>query len=352
MHRKKEWHRITCTLGGYLLNKVSRKMLWILGISLPITVFLVTLCIGRYPIAIGDVFLALFSPNSIPENVYNVFWGIRFPRALFALFCGGALSVCGAVFQGVFRNPLASPDLLGISSGASLGASIAIVLLNATPFFTGLLAFIFGVCTFIIIMRFSSLARLKGITGIILAGIILNSLFQSGITFLKYTADPLRQLPALEYWLMGSLNAITWDKATIFLPVCLVAIFIIIILRWQVNLLSLGDEEANALGVRIKMARGLLIGMSSVLIALIVAMAGIIGWIGLIAPHVVRLLFGDNNQRIIPLSFSAGAVLLLIADTASRSISTAELPISIITALIGAPLLAYILLKKGVRTWK
>lgn len=334
------------------MDKASRKTVCILGIVLPITVFLATLCIGRYPITIGNVFSAFFSPNSIAADVYNVFWGVRFPRTLFALFCGGSLSVCGAVFQGIFRNPLASPDLLGISSGASFGASIAIILMNATPFFTGLFAFIFGVGTFIIIMRFSSLARLKGITGIILAGIILNSLFQSGITFLKYTADPLRQLPALEYWLMGSLNTVTWEKLTMFLPICLIAVFIIIILRWQVNLLSLGDEEATALGARTKIVRGLLIGASSILIALIVAMVGIIGWIGLVAPHAVRLLFGDNNQRIIPLSFSAGAVLLLIADTASRSVSTAELPTSIITALLGAPLLAYILLKKGVRTWK
>ncbi len=333
------------------MNK-HKKALWIFGVICPIIVFFMTLCIGRYPITIQNVFQAIFSPDSIPSEKYSVFWGVRFPRTLFAFLCGGSFSVCGAVFQGIFRNPLASPDLLGVSSGASLGASIAIVIFNTSTFFTGMYAFLFGIATFIIIMRFSSFSRLKGVTGMILMGIILNSLYQSGITFLKYTADPLRQLPALEYWLMGSLNNITWQKITLFSPVSLICILVIIVLRWQINLLSLGEEEASALGVRVKLVRILLIGASSVLIALIVSMAGLIGWVALIAPHFVRLMFGDNNQHLIPLSFSTGAMLLLIADTAARSIYSAELPISIITSLIGAPLLAYILLNKGVRTWK
>ncbi|MHB8276996.1 MAG: FecCD family ABC transporter permease [Candidatus Humimicrobiaceae bacterium] len=332
--------------------KFKRKTMWIFGIMLPLTVFLITLCIGRYPISLRDVFSLLFPPNTVSVDVYNIFWGIRLPRAILALFCGGALSISGAVFQGIFRNPLASPDLIGVSSGASLGAAVAIIIFHTTPLMTQLFAFAFGIGAVLLVFRFSSFARMKGITGIILSGIILNALFQSGIIFLKYTADPLRQLPALEYWLMGSLNTATWGKIAAFLPICLFAMSVIVILRWQVNLLSLGEEEASALGVRVKTVRILLIGAATILVALIVSMVGIIGWIGLVAPHATRLLFGDNNQRIIPLSFSLGAVLLLIADTASRSISTMELPVSIITALLGAPFLAYILFKKGVQTWK
>ncbi len=331
---------------------LKSKKMWILSIGLPIIFFFMALNFGRYPISLNQVWGALTSPENISSDVCNVFWSIRFPRVLLALLCGGALSVSGAVFQGIFRNPLASPDIVGVSSGASFGASIAIIMFNASAFLTELFAFLFGIGTFFLIMQFSSWSRLKGITGIILMGIILNALLQSGVTFLKYTADPTRQLPALEFWLMGSLNTATWQKLFVFLPVCIVCISGVMLLRWQVNMLSMGDQEALALGVRVKIVRALIVGASSVLVALVVSMFGIIGWIGLIAPHAVRLIYGDNNQHIIPLSFSAGAVFLLIADTMSRSIVSSELPISIVTALIGAPFLAYILLKKGVRTWK
>ncbi len=327
------------------------KIIWV-GLLAPIALFFISLFIGRYPVSISEVISSLISSPNVPPDVYNVIWGIRLPRAIAAFICGGALSVSGAVFQGVFRNPLASPDLIGISSGASFGAAISIILFNSSPLFTGLLAFVFGIATFLILTQFSSLSRIRGITGILLTGIILNAIFQSGITFLKYIADPLRQLPALEFWLMGSLNTASWEKIEMLLPICAVCISAIIMLRWQVNLLSLGDEEASALGVRVKTVRGLLVGASSVLVALTVSMFGLIAWIGLIAPHIVRILFGDNNKYAIPLSFSIGAVYLVAADTFSRSVSSAELPVSIATAFIGAPLLGYIIIKRGVRTWK
>lgn len=332
--------------------KYKCSTMWIFGIILPLLVFFITLFIGRYPIPIKDLFSLFFFKNNVSVDVYNIFWGIRLPRAVLALFCGGALSVSGTVFQGIFRNPLASPDLIGVSSGASFGAAVAIVLFNAIPFITQIFAFIFGIITVLIIFRFATFSRIKGITGIILCGIILNALSQSGITFLKYIADPSRQLPALEYWLMGSLNTANWEKVAIFLPVCIFLVSTIIILRWQINLLSMGDEEASALGVKVKIVRMLLIGAATIIVALIVSMVGIIGWIALVAPHATRLIFGDNNQIIVPLSFSVGAALLLIADTAARSISTMELPISIITALLGAPFLAFVLFRKGVQTWK
>ena len=306
-------------------------------ILIPIAVVLFSLSFGRFNISFLEI-LKMFTPekNEYASRNYNVFINIRLPRTIFVFLSGGILALSGTVLQSIFRNPLVSPDIVGVSSGASLGAAIAIVIFHSSPFVVRLFAFAGGIIAVILVLQISHIKTEHSLIRLILAGIIINAVTSSCVSLIKYTADPMNDLPALEFWLMGCFNIITWQSFVLFLPIVLVGSAFIFLYRKQLNILSLGDEEAASLGVCVKKMRLAFIGMSTLLTASVVSSAGIISWIGLIAPHITRLFFGSNNNKLVPVSFICGAAVLLIADTFARSITGGEIPVSIITALIGA----------------
>lgn len=321
---------------------------------MPAAALLLSLCWGRYPLSLTQIVSVIFRTadlTSADTAAYNIFMNIRLPRTLFVFIAGGAIGLSGVCLQSLFRNPLVAPDIIGVSSGASLGAAIGIVLLHAGPAVIQLCAFAGGIGATVLVLNLSNAGGGHSLIRLVLAGVIINALAGAGVSLIKYTADPLNELPALEFWLMGCFNIITWKKLFIFLPVAAAGCSFILLFRRQLNILSLGDEEAASLGTPVQQMRLLFIGASTLLVASVVSAAGIISWIGLIAPHVIRILFGNNNYKVAPLSFICGASLLLVADTFARSVTGNEIPVSIITAIIGAPVLARLMMRRSHDIW-
>ena len=325
----------------------------LLGILLPLAAIITAACIGRYPLPAPDIARYLLAPASTiaTEPAARVFWFVRAPRVVIVAMTGAALALSGAAFQGLFRSPLVSPDILGASSGASLGAGIAIVLLDGEAAVIQLLAFIGGLAAVWLATTLARLARRDATVTLVLAGLVVNAVTAAFVSLLKYLADPYDQLPALEYWLMGSFHLADWKHVIEFLPALVLGAGTILALRWRVNILSFGTEEAKAMGVNVRLVRTLLIAGATVLVAASTSVAGVVSWIGLAAPHVVRMAVGPDHRIVLPLSLSVGAVLLLAADTVARSLVSSEIPISVVTAFIGAPLLAYLMWRSSGDQW-
>lgn len=316
---------------------------------IPIIVLAIAICIGRYTLNLGEILQILVSPllhsNVVDSTAYSVFWYIRLPRAVLVFFSGAALAIAGMVLQGIFKNPLVSADILGVSSGASLGAAIAIVLWNASPAMVQFSAFCGGILAVTLALNLARVSARDTLVSLVLAGIIISALSSAGITLIKYLADPYQQLPALEYWLMGGFHTADWKKFASVVPGLSIGMITLLLMRWQVNILSLGDDEAKSLGSSSSLYRAVFIAATTILVVSVVSVAGIVSWIGLVAPHITRLLVGNNHLVSIPVSISVGACMLLVADTICRSVTGSEIPVSIITSLIGAPYLGYLLWK-------
>lgn len=326
------------------------------GILILLSVLLLALIVisaglGRYPISVREIFGILGSKFlSIPP-----FWSAtqeslllvhRLPRILLACLVGGCLSASGAAYQGVFQNPMAAPDLLGASSGAAFGAALAI-LLGLSGKMIIALAFAFSLLTVFLVMYVGSKSAGQGMLGLILAGIMLSSLLSSGISFIKLVADPLNQLPVITYWLMGSLNGATPDDVLFAVLPMLCGLVPLFLLRWRINLLTLGDEEAQTMGVNAGRLRAIVILCATLITAASVSVSGMIGWVGLVIPHLARRVVGSNYKRLLPASMLIGAFFLLLADDASRTLFTAEIPLGILTSLIGAPFFIYLISQDG-----
>lgn len=320
---------------------------------------LLALCTGRYSIRVRDAVLVLISglrqllglsalPQSWDAMAENVIYTLRLPRVAAAILVGGALSLSGASYQGVFKNPLVSPDLLGVSTGACVGAAIAILLhLNATGI--QLLAFGFGILTVLLTVSIPKLMRNDSLTMLVLSGVIVSGIMGSIMGVIKYIADPETELADITYWQMGSLAKITrGDILSVALPM-LAAAALLIAIRWQINLLSLGDREAKTLGIRIGLTRNAIILCSTLLTACAVCLCGTIGWVGLVIPHLARILVGPDNIKSIPVSCVLGSIFMLLIDTVARAATTLEIPLSILTGLIGAPFYLYILVKQRMK---
>lgn len=320
---------------------------------------LLALCTGRYSIRVRDAVLVLVSglrqllglsalPQSWDAMAENVIYTLRLPRVAAAILVGGALSLSGASYQGVFKNPLVSPDLLGVSTGACVGAAIAILLhLNATGI--QLLAFGFGILTVLLTVSIPKLMRNDSLTMLVLSGVIVSGIMGSIMGVIKYIADPETELADITYWQMGSLAKITRsDILSVALPM-LAAAALLIAIRWQINLLSLGDREAKTLGIRIGLTRNVIILCSTLLTACAVCLCGTIGWVGLVIPHLARILVGPDNIKSIPVSCVLGSIFMLLIDTVARAATTLEIPLSILTGLIGAPFYLYILVKQRMK---
>ena len=273
---------------------------------------------------------------------------IRLPRILLACLVGGCLSMAGAAFQSVFQNPMAAPDILGASSGACFGAALAI-LLNFSKGGITALSFVSSLVTVALVYLIGRRARGSRRIGILLAGIMVGSLFSSATSYVKLVADPNSQLPAITYWLMGSLSSIkVEDVRFLVLPVA-VGLLPLFLLRWRMNLLTVGEEEAQSMGVRTGVLRLVVILCATLLTTASVAVSGMIGWVGLVIPHFCRMLFGYDYRRLIPAAALFGAAFLLAVDDIARLVTTGELPLGILTAFVGAPLFLYLIITGGRR---
>ena len=273
---------------------------------------------------------------------------MRLPRVAAAALVGAALAVSGAAYQGMFRNPMVSPDILGASTGAGFGAAVAI-LLGAGYFGISAAAFCCGLLAVAAAWLVSRLSKADQAVSLILAGMMISSLFSAGTSFVKLVADTQQQLPAITYWLMGSLSSIK-DKDVVFLaiPVAL-GMIPLFFLRWRMNLLTVGEEEAQTMGVNTRRLRGAVIVCATLLTSASVAVSGMIGWVGLVIPHFCRMLFGYDYRRLIPAGALFGAAFLLAVDDIARLVTTGELPLGILTAFVGAPLFLYLIATGGRR---
>lgn len=288
----------------------------------------------------------IFHLNNTPENVIVI--DIRLPRVLLAGLVGIALSCTGAVLQGIFRNPLIDPYILGISSGAAFGCAMTIGFLGFIPLQVN--AFIFAVLA---VFFTYSIAKVHGeITklSLILSGIIVSAFFTALVSIIKFLVDP-HKLQAIVYWIMGSFSLADWSKVKVALIGISIGIIPLYFMRWRLNVISMGEEEAKALGVDVKKERLLFIGFSTLAVATATSVSGIIGWVGLMVPHLVRMVVGPDHKLLIPLSATAGASFMIIADTLARSLTTFDIPVGIITALTGAPFFVYLMKYKSKEVW-
>lgn len=300
------------------------------------------LVVGRYPVSLADavaVFLAKLTGADQPDRsmVEMVILQVRGPRVLAALLVGAALAAAGTAYQSMFRNPLVSPDILGVSSGAALGAVLG-MFYSRDPLSIQVFAFLGGLAAVGLVYAIG--ARLRGhdpLLALVLTGVVIGTLLGSVIALLKYLADPHNQLPAITYWLLGSLAAIAPADLAIAVPLVLAGLAPLVLLRWRINVLALPDDEARALGVDTGRLRALVIASATLITAAAVAVSGVIGWIGLLVPHAARLLVGPDFGRLLPLAMLLGAGFLLAVDTLCRTIVSAELPPGALTALLGTP---------------
>ncbi|PWR02403.1 iron ABC transporter permease [Meridianimarinicoccus roseus] len=304
--------------------------------------------VGPYGLTPGQTLAALFGQGDRQAQI--VVWSIRLPRVGAALLVGAALAAAGASYQALFRNPLVSPDILGVSAGAGLGAvagiflSLPVAAIQASAFVGGMAAV--GFVTLV-----ASVVRNTDRTlTLVLIGVVIGALAGAATSLLKVMADPYDQLPAITFWLLGSLAATTTEDILPALPMVLIGLVPLALLRWRINVLSLGDEEARALGVEAGRTRFFVIAAATLITASVTALAGVVGWVGLVIPHVARMLVGPGFGRLLPTSALIGAGYLLIVDTAARTIAQVEVPLGILTAVIGAPFFVW-LLARGRRGW-
>jgi iron complex transport system permease protein len=309
------------------------------------------MAMGRYLIGVGQILKAIFPnlfSNSVPvdQTVHTVIFDVRLPRIALALLSGAGLSVAGAAFQGLFSNPLATPDTLGVATGASFGAVLGI-LFGFSPIQVQLLALAAGMAAVVLVYFISRTNGNTSMIMIILSGMVISALFSAMVSLVKYVADPQDILPAITFWLMGSFSGTT--KQTLFMgaPFIMIGTIIIFSLRFKINALSLPEDETKSLGINIKLVRFLTILGATMITASVISMCGQIGWVGLLIPHIARMMFGNNNKHVIPSSILLGAIFMVIVDTISRCVTASEIPVSILTSVIGAPFFILLLQKTG-----
>ena len=307
---------------------------------------LYALCIGQYHISFDELVRA-FTGKDVSANVITVLFKIRLPRIIISIAAGASLACAGAAFQSLFANPLATPDTLGASNGASFGAALAILLrfdilyIQASALASGLLAI-----GLVFIVSGASKRNVSILT-VVLSGMVISSLFSSLVSFVKFVADPNDVLPVITYWLMGSFSSISLKSLYTGLPFILIGTMILYLCRYRMNVLSLSKEEAISLGVNLPLLRGLIIVASTLITASITAMCGVISWVGLLIPHIARMLVGNDNTRLIPCSMACGGLFLVVIDTLARTLAISEIPVSVLTSMIGAPLFILLLKKTG-----
>lgn len=307
---------------------------------------LIALCLGQYTIALQDVIKVLTLQEVDLVNAETVIFNIRIPRILVSLIVGSGLATAGASFQALFSNPLATPDTLGCANSASFGAALGILLgLNALGI--QISALIFGILAVVLVFVFTRYRHANQIMMIILGGMVVSSLFSALVSLIKYVADPNDVLPVITFWLMGSFSNSTIRSLYTGVPMIVLGMVVLYLMRYRMNALSLKEEEAASLGINVRQNRMIVIVASSLITASVVSMCGVVGWVGLLIPHISRMLFGNNHTKVIPGCIVFGALFMLIIDTIARCMYQAEIPVSILTAIIGAPVFLLLLRKTG-----
>ena len=301
---------------------------------------LYSLGIGQISANFGEILSAVFSQNE--STIKTAIFDIRLPRILISSICGGILGLCGICLQGLFKNPLVDPKIIGVSTAASFGGCLAL-LFGLGAFWLIIFAFGFGIFGLAILFFIAHFVRNSSIYTLILAGVIINGFFGALISLTQFLADNEDVLPNIVFWLMGSFVTSSYDKLQILLIVSLPCIIMLILMRWRFNLLSLDEKDLKALKININFLRTFILILATLLIATQVSISGNIGWVGLIVPHIARLLCGANHIKSIPTAFIIGMIFMLLVDNLARTLSQSEIPIGIISALVGAPVFAYLL---------
>lgn len=324
---------------------------WLMLILLLISFLLIvsSLAMGFYHISIKELLmLLLYGEEAVTgenSSVFIIIKNIRMPRIIAAFTIGAGLSMAGAAYQGMFKNPLVSPDILGVSNGAGLGAALALTL-GLSNFMVQVYAFVFGILVVSLAYFIGSHAKFGHDVSLVLAGSMLGALSSSFITLLKYIADPNNTLPAITFWLMGSLSKVTINSLLFSLIPMTLGCIIIYLLRWKLNLLTLGDEEAQAMGIDPKSTRLIAIAAATIISASAVCLGGLIGWVGLMIPHISRGIVGADYRRVLPIAALMGGSFLLLMDDLARSLSTMEIPLGVLTAVMGAPFFIVLIVKR------
>lgn len=329
------------------MNKTKKRLLYAVLLLGPLALIFITLFIGRYPVSIPVVARILWckftlGTCNVPQTYQTIVWDIRMPRAILGAMVGSSLAVSGAAFQGLFRNPLVSSGILGVTSGAGFGAALAIILFHATaPIYV--FAFLFGGLAVLLSFLIARVYNTTPTIMLVLGGTIVSSVFAALISFAKYVADPTNELPSIVFWLMGSLASARYQDIVIAGIPMVIGIIGIVAIRWRINVLSMGDKEAHTLGINTKLNKGIVIICATLATAGAVCVSGIIGWVGLVIPHIGRMLVGNDNRVLIPASLSLGACFLILVDNLGRMITGSEIPLGILTALVGGPFFVYLL---------
>ncbi|WP_461204689.1 FecCD family ABC transporter permease [Clostridium sp. DL1XJH146] len=337
------------------MNKQNKKLLIIIITILPILSIVISLFIGRYPLSLEEVFRILlnnftranYEVQPIPETVVM---DVRLPRAILGALVGGSLAISGTALQGMFKNPLVDSGILGVSSGAGFGAALAIILFDSV-FMIYTSSFIFSIIAVILTFFIGRIYSTTPNIMLVLGGVVVSSIFSSLISFSKYIADPYDQLPTIVFWLMGSLASADYKDIMIAAIPMLIGVIGLFFIRWRINVLSMGDRECQALGVNTKVTKIIVIICTTLATAGAVSVSGIIGWVGLVIPHIGRMLIGNDNKYLIPISFCLGATFLIFVDNIGRVITGSEIPLGILTALIGGPFYVYLLKKTKGGGW-
>ena len=312
--------------------KLDFKLLLVLLIGLLFTIFLVSISVGRYYIPVDSVFGALFLNNSSESVVINIIFNIRLPRVIAAMLVGAALAVSGAAFQGLFKNPLVSSYQLGVSSGAGFGAALAITLASSAVV-VQTSAFAFGIIAVVASFAMSRIYKGSSALTLVLSGIIVGSFFSALVSFMQYIADPTDTLPAIVFWLMGSLSSVTASTMQVAVPVIFAGIVGIMLIRWRINILSMGEDEARALGIDLRYVVAIIVACCTIATA------------SLVIQHIGRMMVGPDYKKLIPVSAMIGASYLVIIDDIARTLTSGEIPLGILTAIVGTPFYGYLLWK-------
>ncbi len=317
-------------------------------------VCLVALGLGRYDVSfprVVQILLSQLTPGGLDGTTEaNVVVLVRLPRVLLALLVGGGLAIAGAALQATFRNPLVSPEIIGVSAGASLGGALALLLGLGSVLLVGC-AFAFGMVALGVLFAVTVSRHGTPMLMVVLGGVVTGSLFSALVSLVTYLADPYTELPAIVFWLLGSVATATFAKVGIALVPILGGTVLLVLLRWRINVLSLGDEDAASLGVRPGVLRWVVLTASALIVAGAVAVSGVVSWVGLVIPHLARMWVGPDHRILLPVSFMLGSAYLIIVDTLARSVTAGEVPLGVLTALIGAPVFLLLLRHNRDRIW-
>lgn len=330
------------------MNPTKTRLVFPLLIIGLLVIIGISLSIGRFTVPFDQTVRILGSQILPLETTWtngmeNVIINVRLPRVIAGLIVGAALAASGATYQGIFKNPLVSPDLLGVSAGACAGASIAIVMHGGT-LATQLMALGFGLLAVFLTTRLPKIFRNESTLMLILAGVVVGGFMNAVFGLMKYVADPEEELASIVYWTMGSFANVRPSILIALCPVMLLSLVALLLLRWRINLLSLGDAEASSLGVNVTALRGTCIFFATLLTASAVCLSGTIGWVGLITPHFARLLVGEDNRKVLPAAILIGAAMMTLVDWLARNLTGSEIPLSILTGIVGAPLFIMLLI--------